>query len=588
MTRSKYVGGIWDRTLSQIQRLQIFKSNSPTHLHNLPSLTSTMVFTALQTTAFFTDAAQMGLPARTRTFLDIEEGIDSVASLGSFLDKDIWDQVLSNARKPPQVVNPPAGDAGHVAGLAVGALMNQAPYRVSAKSLLRLMISATAVLYYEQTGRALTAANMHWNRVKNFKVQYDTIAAKKKHGETLEVPVVGANLGIVKWIEAYTSYASQYVGVRNAVLLYIIRDEVAVALVAPPLAPNETHSIEHGSIMQEMVHRFSHVHALFAYDNAKVFDDLELATRNTKYASSIAPFRRAKNGRGAFLALKAQHAGPAMWDAQQRKDFDFLMNRKFTDGGTLTLERFLAQHRSAFTSLQNCAEHVSVQVPEERMRVGYLIENITCADPDVKAALAAVKLDDTVNGLRNDFERTAALLLPVDPVDKKKKGKRTIGNISSAAATASADGGGKDGFGPSGVQLRYHTSKEYAKLSKEQRTDLHDWRNGQKDGKTSKKGGKPKRFGKKQIRAHVAALLKEQQESDAAKTEKMDEAKALLASMISSGGTSTTATVAASQVVPDAMQAANKRAKEADAAANSAADICAAKFMAALSGEKKG
>ena len=99
--------------------------------------------------------------------------------------------------------------------------------------------------------------------------------------------------------------------------------------------------------MQEMVHRFSHTHALFTYDNAKVFDDLDLATRYTKYASSIAPFKRAKDGRGGVLALKAQHAGPAMWDAQQRKDFDFLLNRKFTDRGAITLERFLAQHRSA-------------------------------------------------------------------------------------------------------------------------------------------------------------------------------------------------------------------------------------------------
>ena len=108
-----------------------------------------MVFTALQTTAFFTEAAQMSLPACTRNFLDDEEGTNSVASLGSFLDKDIWDQVLSNACKPPQVVNPHAGEAGHVAGLAVGTLVNQAPYRVSDKSLLRLRISATAVSYYE-------------------------------------------------------------------------------------------------------------------------------------------------------------------------------------------------------------------------------------------------------------------------------------------------------------------------------------------------------------------------------------------------------------------------------------------------------
>ena len=129
-----------------------------------------MVFTAAQTTAFFTEATQMSLPVRTRNYLSNEEGIDSVASLEGFLDKDIWDQVLSNARRPPQVVNPPANEAGHVAGVAIGALMNQAPYGISARSLLRLRISAKAISYYEQAGRALSAGNMHWNRIKNFKV----------------------------------------------------------------------------------------------------------------------------------------------------------------------------------------------------------------------------------------------------------------------------------------------------------------------------------------------------------------------------------------------------------------------------------
>ena len=270
-----------------------------------------MVFTAAQTTAFFTEATQMSLPVRTRNYLSNEEGIDSVASLEGFLDKDIWDQVLSNARRPPQVVNPPANEAGHVAGVAIGALMNQAPYGISARSLLRLKISAKAISYYEQTGRALSTGNMHWNRIKNFKVQHDTIETKKKHGATLDVPVIGKDLSIVKWIEAYTSYASQYVGVRKAFILYVIRDEGTVDPIAPPLAPNEPHSIEHGSIMQEMVRRFSHTHALFADDNAKVYDDLELATRGTKYAASIAPFKRTKNGREGFKTLKAQHAGPS-------------------------------------------------------------------------------------------------------------------------------------------------------------------------------------------------------------------------------------------------------------------------------------
>ena len=42
---------------------------------------------------------------------------------------------------------------------------------------------------------------------------------------------------------------------------------------------------------------------------------------------------------------------------------------------------------------------MSVQVPKERIRVGYMIEIIIYADPDVKVALAAVKLDDNINEL---------------------------------------------------------------------------------------------------------------------------------------------------------------------------------------------
>ena len=71
----------------------------------------------------------------------------------------------------------------------------------------------------------------------------------------------------------------------------------------------------------------------------------------------------------------------------------------------------------------------------------------------------------------------------------------------------------------------------------------------------------------------------------------MDKTKACLASMISAGMNSkNTANIAASQAVPDAAKASNKRVKSSEAPidANAAAEICAAKFMAALSMETKG
>ena len=121
---------------------------------------------------------------------------------------------------------------------------------------------------------------------------------------------------------------------------------------------------------------------------------------------------------------------------------------------------------------------------------------------------------------------------------------------------------------------------------------MADWRRNKKDGNSSKKGKQKSLFGKKQLRAHVASLLKEQQQSDVAKAEKMDEAKACLASMFSSAGLnpSEIATIAASRAVPEAQKASNKRVKfnEPPIDADAAAEICAAKFMAALSMEKKG
>ncbi len=63
-----------------------------------------MVFTALQITAFFEDAGQMGLSNRTRVYLQ-GKGITTPNNLVEFLDDNIWDQILKNCRSPPQVLN---------------------------------------------------------------------------------------------------------------------------------------------------------------------------------------------------------------------------------------------------------------------------------------------------------------------------------------------------------------------------------------------------------------------------------------------------------------------------------------------------
>lgn len=62
-----------------------------------------MVLTGPQTTAFFTDPAQMALLARTHTQL-LTEGIATVDDLSEF-NKDDFKQIVDNLKSPPATLN---------------------------------------------------------------------------------------------------------------------------------------------------------------------------------------------------------------------------------------------------------------------------------------------------------------------------------------------------------------------------------------------------------------------------------------------------------------------------------------------------
>ena len=65
------------------------------------------------------------------------------------------------------------------------------------------------------------------------------------------------------------------------------------------------------------------------------------------------------------------------------------------------------------------AEHVQYQLPNEHSHIGFLIDAIQCADTGLQAAMAGVKTDNGLHGLRNNFESAVSHLLPYDPEAKK-------------------------------------------------------------------------------------------------------------------------------------------------------------------------
>ena len=208
---------------------------------------------------------------------------------------------------------------------------------------------------------------------------------------------------------------------------------------------------------------------MFQDDNMAVYYALEEATRSTSYAASIKPFQRTKNGQGALLALTNQYTGNDKWEAEIHKQDDLLHTRVWKGQSDFPLEGFIAQHCNAFVSMQQCAEHITYQLSNELTRVGYLLERIQCSDPGLQAAMASMRMDDGVNGMRSDFEKAAAHLLPYGPVARKQTAgtKRPAANIldtrgvhgANVSAIEVSEATTKDrkaSIGKTGVHLRYH------------------------------------------------------------------------------------------------------------------------------------
>ena len=486
-----------------------------------------MPLTAAQRTLFFEDDAQMGITNRTVIQLQTE-GLTAVEDLAEF-DKETIEGMASNLRRP----------AGRIAdpnpGAAAGATIPTPPFAFGAKSQQRLIQATNLLRFYDTVGRAVTAANLQWTPVmKNFSAQWKALE-DKKGGDEPDVPMISKALPIIKWTEAFRDYLHRVIGVRTIPLAYVIRPEATVPAIGAQAA-GTPHSVQHEAIDAELIARASHGHPLFREDNSSVYYKLEEATRATSYAASIKPYQRTKNGRDAWLALSNQYAGKDKWEAEIKRHEQLMHTRVWKGQSNFTLERFIAQHRNAFVSMQAAAEHVTYQTPNSHSRVGYLLDAIQCSDAGLQAAMANIKTDQT--GLRNDFEATASFLLPYDPVQKKrndhgtKRGPADISDATGEEAYNVSSFGTKKGTGSSGVPLRYHKKEEYDLLTKAQQRELREWRMN-KSGKSTDGATKKGKFDTaKAIASAVDKKVNEKLKSIEKEKSTNDETDAYIASVV--------------------------------------------------------
>ena len=120
--------------------------------------------------------------------------------------------------------------------------------------------------------------------------------------------------------------------------------------------------------------------------------------------------------------------------------------------------------------LQASAEHVQYQLPNEHSRVKFLLEAIQCSDPRLQAAMAGIKTDNGPEGMRNNFEATAAHLLSYDPVAKKRSSGYKRGSTQISSLMEVSDATTKTpSIGKTDVHLCYHRNSEYRTLTQQQK-----------------------------------------------------------------------------------------------------------------------
>jgi hypothetical protein len=219
---------------------------------------------------------------------------------------------------------------------------------------------------------------------------------RKKEDVSLP-PKLTKSSPVHKWLELMGLYLGKKVGVRNALLSYVICLDANVSAIAPSHQAGEPHSEMYKSIEGDLTACLLHTHALFKVNNGTVSDFVELSTQGSNGAPMIAPFCKTQNGHGAMLALKSEHAGKAFWDCLVKEAKHTLSNKVWSGNTPMTLAQHMGMHCHAWITLTECAEHIPVDVPNDCARVTHLMDSLKTVDPTVLAAIAAVHQDELTN-----------------------------------------------------------------------------------------------------------------------------------------------------------------------------------------------
>ena len=409
----------------------------------------------------------------------VAEGLIDMVSLMDF-DKDSIEALpKACVRAIPAVEADPGNEIVAAQAVAAG--------NVSIASVQRLIVAADCARFYRDVGRTPTIARMNYaNILVNFKTDFEAYTNLKRQ-DAPDIPLVNdkdREKKIIKWVPLFKDVMSRTFGVKGP-LMYVLRDVAAVPDDDDdPLADGAYYGAAAGSLLEELVRRLPHTGPTYRDDNKTVYMAIATAVAGTSVETTIKSFSRAKDGRAAFLALIANHAGDIKYRSIVKSRMNMLTNVKW-NGRSYPLETHISNHRSAVDDLRDCSTHVQNQVPNVAQRVEYLLDSISCQDSALQAAIGNIRANS--NDLRTNFESAAAHMMEVDPYKRAVKNANRNGRNAQVSDTRFTAGRGE-----TGVDLRWHPKKEFLALPDDQKDELTNWQ-ATSEGKKAMRADKKRR-----------------------------------------------------------------------------------------------
>jgi len=388
-------------------------------------------------------------------------------------------------------------------------------FKISNRVLIRLRGAIKLVNYLSMVRRDIHWELLKWSNLRTFVSDWDALVAITKN-KTGEPPVWRRNnqTQTVSFLYAVADHLNTVHGVYQCPLGYLI-DEDAVrdntpAADAPPFAPGRYFSDKAGSLMAEVRARAPRDTASAEADNVALFAILTKCFQLSPFAAQAQPFEKTHDGMGFWRHLKTTNATDSHHDAVAKSAIDYCQTAKWD--GSADLIEYIGKLRRQFAIYGEAGKHITLQNYDDRTRVGWFLDNMTCTDVNAITYITNIRHSSIY---RDNWEAAMSYMSQCPYTGKNNGRRKRGGGGNNTAAVAGIEqegtpskrrrqgkkgkngGGGGGGGGGSlrgnkdyqdrlkqsegrgektGVDLRWHSPKEYRGLSKEERTELNQWR----------------------------------------------------------------------------------------------------------------